>query len=410
MHKTEALAVVAFALLVGALVVLSTPPVLALTAAAGVVAAVYCFDKGAPLAVGIGAVITILALEGGLRLLPIGNLYYRPLELLAEDDRYKPNQTIDNFAIAHGDLVTLAGKPMPSIAEPRTVSFASDSLGYGNRQELAGQLWILVGDSFIDSASSSQGSTPREEFAKAMGEPVYALAFPGGIPDYVRRYETLAKPRAPNAKAIVFLFEGNDFYCPGQEENVSWHRRLQTPALVRKTYVYRYVFGMRARFSQSLRERGEVVSVRRIGERVVGFYNIYNRATEAPETCDMKDYQVQLGRLQGSLAMIVFIPTKWRTYASLLSPPVTSLGNANLRRAQDWAKNLGVSFLDLTPVLVRESARLLPEGQYTFYRDDTHWNGNGIRVSMQAIAAILRPHIPDATCSWSQSCHQTDNH
>src|SRR5436190_12392054 len=208
MHKTAALAVVAFALLAGALVVLSAPAVLAIMAAAGVVAAVYYFDKGAPLAVGIGSVIAILALEGGLRLLPSGNLYYRPLELLAEDDRYKPNRTADNFAIPHGDLITLAGKPMPSLAEPITVDFASDSLGYGNRQELAQQRWILVGDSFIDSASSAQGGTPREEFAKAMGEPVYVLAFPGGIPDYVRRYEMLARPRAPNAKAIVFLFEG----------------------------------------------------------------------------------------------------------------------------------------------------------------------------------------------------------
>jgi len=45
--------------------------------------------------------------------------------------------------------------------------------------------------------------------------------------------------------------------------------------------------------------------------------------------------------------------------------------------------------IDLTQALVNESKRLLPEGKLTFWRDDTHWNPDGIAVAAQIVAKTL---------------------
>jgi hypothetical protein len=41
---------------------------------------------------------------------------------------------------------------------------------------------------------------------------------------------------------------------------------------------------------------------------------------------------------------------------------------------------------DLTAPLVRESARLLKKGEFTWWRDDTHWNRHGIAVAARVVA------------------------
>jgi len=45
---------------------------------------------------------------------------------------------------------------------------------------------------------------------------------------------------------------------------------------------------------------------------------------------------------------------------------------------------------DLTPALVARSEALLAEGRFTWWRDDTHWNGAGIDAAAERVAEVLR--------------------
>jgi len=46
----------------------------------------------------------------------------------------------------------------------------------------------------------------------------------------------------------------------------------------------------------------------------------------------------------------------------------------------------GIGVTDLTPALIEESDNLLHEGRLTFWKDDTHWNKNGISIAAEILA------------------------
>ena len=54
----------------------------------------------------------------------------------------------------------------------------------------------------------------------------------------------------------------------------------------------------------------------------------------------------------------------------------------------DSARN-GITALDLRPALRKEAARLLPRGEFVWWRDDTHWNGHGHVAAARAIHEAL---------------------
>jgi hypothetical protein len=44
-----------------------------------------------------------------------------------------------------------------------------------------------------------------------------------------------------------------------------------------------------------------------------------------------------------------------------------------------------VPVMNLTPKFSKQAASLLPQDEYLYWMDDTHWNGEGIREAAQAI-------------------------
>ena len=41
---------------------------------------------------------------------------------------------------------------------------------------------------------------------------------------------------------------------------------------------------------------------------------------------------------------------------------------------------------DLSKILSVEASRLLPDNKYVYWRDDSHWNGDGIKAAMEYLA------------------------
>jgi hypothetical protein len=130
--------------------------------------------------------------------------------------------------------------------------------------------------------------------------------------------------------------------------------------------------------------------VQEIGGKPVAFYSkeqalINNRST-LQET-DL-NFVSALQILKPNLTEIFFVPVKYRVYAQWL--PAQSLPNEQWKYLAEAARQAGIPAHDLTPVLRAEAERLLPQGHYVYWRDDTHWNCNGMRVVAAEVARLLQ--------------------
>ena len=138
-------------------------------------------------------------------------------------------------------------------------------------------------------------------------------------------------------------------------------------------------------------EEDLTVLVERHGGEDVAFLKSYAEKATGPKACTWEEQRSLFESVAERMSLLVFVPTKYRVYGSLPRggreplPPSTS--SAFMRQL---ARDLSIPFLDLTPGLVAASEDLLAEGGYTFWRDDTHWNPDGMRVAADAIAELLR--------------------
>ncbi len=49
------------------------------------------------------------------------------------------------------------------------------------------------------------------------------------------------------------------------------------------------------------------------------------------------------------------------------------------------ATTIGVKYLDLTDDLLDGAEKLMADGKFVYWRDDTHWNGEGISIASKSI-------------------------
>ena len=105
----------------------------------------------------------------------------------------------------------------------------------------------------------------------------------------------------------------------------------------------------------------------------------------------LKELEAEL-RPSGFGLAVVFVPTKSTVYGGAY-PDVPQPSAEDLARIGTLAERLrasGLPALDLGPALRREAERALREDRLLFWRDDTHWNPEGIRVAARLLAPLLR--------------------
>jgi hypothetical protein len=89
---------------------------------------------------------------------------------------------------------------------------------------------------------------------------------------------------------------------------------------------------------------------------------------------------------------VFFVPTKLRVYAAYVLDSVRQRLQgepAGLRALRDFMKGKPAEVVDLTPFLKRAADERLQRGQYVFWRDDTHWNANGVKAVSAEVAKCL---------------------
>jgi hypothetical protein len=131
--------------------------------------------------------------------------------------------------------------------------------------------------------------------------------------------------------------------------------------------------------------------VRGPGDLYLGFLNGYVAVTRRAAYDAGEEFGVKLARIKDRLAGIFFIPTKFRVYYDFLEMnPRPSLPNAQWDYLKGQAAALGIRCVDLTGPLQEESRRLLPKGELTFWKDDSHWNSHGMAAAARSIRDFLQ--------------------
>jgi len=379
-----------WALAAVALMALSLPLVAAGTIGTLILGAAWRAGKGAGAGLVAGSlVLAAVAVELAARMAGEAAVYYRPEEkLYAAEDRlhFKPGAREVGFAMPHGDLVAIAGRDLPAIAQPRRIDFVTDRLGYRNAADYAGQRWVTVGDSFAVGSGNTQDEILAAQLSRRLGEGVYNASYPTDPEGYVRILERLAEAEPGPWRAAVLLFEGNDFVCSGEAE--SWLRPwyAYVPGEIRKLKGYRLAFGLtRGAQARVMAWFGAgQVSVIEIAGRPAGLHLLYDRRVRRTSGCDWSDLVPLYRQIAPRVAVLVFVPYLTRLYA----PDRDRLPNVALDFVHRLGRDSGIAVLDLTPAMVAAADRALPELLY--WRDDSHWNPAGIAAAAEAIAARLQ--------------------
>jgi len=299
------------------------------------------------------------------------------------------------------------------LAQSRDVFFKTDSRGYRNRTEYAGEVDILVGDSFIVANGTSQEQNLSEVLINKYGIKNYNLSYPSTPLAYEARFKDSLTtfPLAKGARAHFFFYEGNDFEVPPPELNkqldIGYAKPLLPEAIVsaldnyetfkskiRKIYIPilrapSLLNGVARRFEARWvdRQRSAVLLVDVHG-RTVGLFSAHTlSALNAAPQLDLAYDSVVWNRA----GCVFFIPTAARVYEGLIASPAWS-PMAQPPPAFELLKKKLASYplriVDLTPILQAfargASAETLP-----FWSDDTHWSGYGIAAVAETVANCI---------------------
>lgn len=323
-------------------------------------------------------------------------IYYRPHEQYSVWDhqhgfkRYKRNVDVTMEGV-HGDLQSMTKR---SISVPRDVHFRTDSRGFRNNRDFSGQRYLLVGDSFVGGVSMSQESILGEQLYRKYGLDCYSLGYPGAIQQYERYIESL--PRAPGVKSdvLLFIFEGNDF----PDTMPPLHSRFPRLRRFIREYLHMFQTTTLYRVSKSVRMRLEnrseidnesLIDTMQTPEGEMVFYHEYVEVTLRTAAPKLPEFEAAMHRLRDRLAIVFFIPTKYRVYSTVLDPG-KKLPDANWDYLHTMCERDSIRCVDLTRPLVERSAALLPQGQFTFRPDGTHWNENGIAVAAAVVDSLVQ--------------------
>ena len=350
--------------------------------------------------------------------------FYRAHEKYStKEKKYKPNVS-DTIHMRFGDLYFIDGGlniKREQIIEPRVQYFVTDSYGFrNNRTTIDNSDYILVGDSFISAQGTSQEDIPANILSDIVNKKVATLSWAGSSPkDYEELLQNYLPKIRKDSKIFVFYFEGNDFEKKAKNpknnfineiDMINWrgysipkwkatirfaYERLERnkdkyllKVLSEKNYFLRNIRSKTHLFNRKVLTTwtgtGSPIYYKKIKNNLVGFnYEIlkedeYDFSTYIPNDPDV------IKRINA----VFYIPTKASTYSKYLNNNYKK-AYKRLNLLKESFNSLNIPVYDLTEEMVNYVPRYLLKDEYLFWRDDSHWNKNGIFVAMKFISEKL---------------------
>ncbi|MEI6830298.1 MAG: hypothetical protein WCK64_10705 [Synechococcaceae cyanobacterium ELA445] len=359
-------------------------------------------------AITLGATLVLANLYAVWRLQQLQNTAYRSHDRFTTGKRYQSDLNT-HFTNQFGDLCAIAGFSRggrcPFWAGPRRHDLRTDHLGYKTLTPLVSADRVIAGDSFL-AASGGDGMADQlgQQLQGLTGLRFYEAAHPGDPGDYLGRVAELEGIKPRGKAYLLLVFEGNDLARSIPGELLKPAQRPPTPNPLLDS-LHRKVSWLVESVQQPPLQRllvlvAEAAKARNEGDRPVGHgvqvvrllgqshgMLINNRDTSLDPSLRLPAVlrAGSLGWLAPHLLCIVIVPTKYSVHFSY-----RSLGERHpmLQRDLQDLQAIGIQNLDLTTAL-RQAATARPE-RPLYWRDDTHWNREGIRVAAGAMKADPR--------------------
>jgi hypothetical protein len=324
-------------------------------------------------------------------------IFYREHEKWALAGRYKADVD-DTVPVRFGDLVAMDPARREALAEPRRLTFVTDGDGFRNRADHAQQPYVILGDSFATTVGSSQEDILVEQLERALPGTFSSRAYPGTPNEYENTALRFLEEHPEGARFLWFVFEGNDFEIPNGKESKPrppsrldvWRARLDPLALPFMATRVLKILGKvaEAQVDKALgKSRPTQVSVATVGGRELGFFDEYVARTREPK---LAISIVGSPEVLERTACVFFIPDKHRVYHPWLedAAPIPEPAAGFVGLAEYFGAR-GIRVVDLTPALRRAAASALERGRFVYWRDDTHWNGEGIAGVVDEVKACV---------------------
>lgn len=326
--------------------------------------------------------------ETGMRLLA-DQLFYREHERFARHGRYLANIHRE-VPIAHGDMVAMDPKAA-ALASPHRVQFQTDSDGFRNAADYAGEPYILLGDSFVAGVGHSAPDLLATQINQLRPGSVYSLGYPGEPKDYQRRaWEFLRTHPDSHAKFIWYIYEGNDLVKPGEKEEVitppnAWERWAvhlsvrELPLLAPRylTVLYKRIGAL----SKKSENSASPVVIKEVGGKKMAFYQPYIDAlSQEALRLELAPSEDLLART----ACVFIIPDKSRVYMPATTPPAT------VNAVKAFFAPYYIPVMDLGPVMQDAAKEAMKQGAFLYWPDDTHWNREGMAVAANEVQTCIK--------------------
>jgi hypothetical protein len=359
-------------------------------------------------------------------------IYFRPHEKFKLSNQYIKNLNV-NFTILHGDLYSIGkngqNSRLDKTKQSRNITFITDNFGNRNTNTNNNKPdYFFLGDSFVNGNGLTQDEIPSVIFEKLSGLKVTNIAFPGLPSDYEKRFLNNKYEYDDNTKIIVYYFEGNDFFekkiqkIPKQHrfrgvisniENITFKSMLKfiveayyKAEFFKDSYLNK-IYGQEETLFKIIRHNSykfndlikilinknifgkdqkinKKILINKINNIDVAFYRKY---IDISKKDNLVTHIFTDSALLERIAAVVFIPTKYTVYSEFLDKK--DKGFAFRFLSKGYSK-YGIQVLDLTPALRKESLKRLKNNQFTFFKDDTHWNSYGVKASMEFLKENIK--------------------
>jgi acetyltransferase AlgX (SGNH hydrolase-like protein) len=365
--------------------------------------------------------VLAFALDAATRMIPIDMFSFRAWETLhiamGPTGPFEPDRVYAN-PLTYGDLSR--ARRYSHLRQHHLEYFSTDNWGFrntvsGSQSRAVG--WLLIGDSFGVSSGVTDGNSLASQVARWSGERVYNASADVPLPFNDIRftserlgmkeggviYEFMERQEMPTVAAAG----ASRLFADGpplprrrlSERYRAWREdakvgRLRILAEWGWEAIAAKIGAEPADASSQQPTDLPTVSYELANGKTMLFYGKDIDVTRDPNRQISASYLVwlksELAKLNLHL-VVLLVPNKYSVYGPLVKDPSAPRPSGlPLQRLADSLKAHDVSVVNVSEALREQAASDLPQNEYVFFVDDTHWNERGIGVAAQALVEALK--------------------
>ena len=372
-----------------------------------------------------GVMIVAIVFDIGARLVPLTWLSYHTFEPALRQwhtaiGPFEPNRVIVKER-AYGDLAALGN--LPSFREYRRQEFHADQLGYRNAGNIddGNYAGIVFGDSFAIAIDEQEELTLSGKLTKFSGARYYN-AGPAIFPPSNEIVRIAARLRLSSGVAVVELLERRVRQSPqasGIETDSVPVLQPKVAFLQEVRRLVAIIWDIRSRFpspgrilcQKLLKEaQNDVILPNLHAHRVARIMlNNHDEVLIYPEdlvqvgdvdaltsswSSFLSSFRDRLAELNLKV-VVLLVPNKYTVYAPFSSPSLNDPPGVHLLETlENKLRSAQVPVVNVTSAFRVETAKTLPQHEYLYWRDDTHWNGRAIEIASEQLWSEIQNSTP----------------